>query len=112
MTRTRTLEHGLEEWSCTQCSRRLLFRRPPAFEKTVLERGDEWATHVGSTSDLQMGAMRARHASQRERGAAGDQGSGDVPPSEQHPTGLVEPAAEDRNWLAEHGIEWGPDGTP
>ena len=55
MRRTRTLEHGVEEWSCTECSRRLLFRRPPAFEKVVLDRGDERATHVGGSSGLHSG---------------------------------------------------------
>jgi hypothetical protein len=51
MTRTRTLERGVEEWSCTQCSRRLLFRWPPAFDKIVLDRGDEWAAHIGWEPD-------------------------------------------------------------
>src|SRR5580693_9731732 len=53
MTRTRTLAQGVEEWSCAECSRRLLLRRPPKFEKVVLEPGDEWAAHVGATGGLQ-----------------------------------------------------------
>ncbi len=88
MTRTRTLEHGAEEWSCTECSRRLLFRRPPAFEKIVLDHGDETAAHVGGTGGLQLAAIETRPA---------------------HPGGLP---AHDRGWLAEHGIEWGPDNAP
>jgi hypothetical protein len=88
MTRTKTLEHDLEEWSCTGCSRRLLIRRPPAFEKIVLERGDEWAAHVGSTGGLEMAAPEALPAR-----------PGDLP-------------AHDRGWLAEHGIEWKPDDAP
>ncbi len=75
------MEPGVEEWSCTQCSRRLLIRRPPAFEKTVLERGDEWTTHVGSTGGLQVAAV-------------------DTQP---RPTDLPPQA---REWLAAHGIEW------
>jgi hypothetical protein len=87
MTRTRTLEHGVEEWSCTECSRLLLLRRPPAFEQIVLNRGDEWAAHVGSTGGVQMAEIQARPAD---------------------PGGL---SARERGWLAEHGIAWGADGT-
>jgi hypothetical protein len=86
MTRTRTLDHGVEEWSCTQCGRRLLFRRPPAFEKIVLERGDEWAAHVSGTGGL------------RTAGETRPARPGDLP-------------AQDRTWLAGHGIEWAPDDT-
>jgi hypothetical protein len=87
MTRTRTLERGVEEWSCTQCGRRLLFRGPPAFDKIVLERGDEWAAHVGA-------GHRPAVAAQ---------------------AGTADPAAlpeEDRSWLAAHGIGWEPDDMP
>jgi hypothetical protein len=85
MTRTRTLEPGAEEWSCTRCSRRLLLRRPPAFEKIVLESGDEWAIHVGGTGGLQPDTMQGHPAA-----------PGDLP-------------AQERSWLAEHGIQWKPD---
>jgi hypothetical protein len=78
---------GVEEWSCTRCSRRLLFRLPPAFEKVVLDRGDEWVTHVGGTPGLQVAAPNVTPA---ER---------DLP-------------APDRSWLADHGIDWGPEDTP
>lgn len=81
MTRTKSLEPGVEEWSCTQCDRRLLIRRPPAFEKTVLERGDEWAAHVGGTGGLQPAAVDTQ------------------PP-------LLGLSPHARAWLAAHGIEW------
>jgi hypothetical protein len=90
MTRTKTLEPGVEEWSCTGCSRRLRIRRPPAFEKIVLEPGDEGAAHVGSAGGLQMASMQARPA---------------------RPGAPALPAHE-RGWLAEHGIEWEPDDAP
>ena len=89
MTRTKTLEPGFEEWSCTGCSRRLLLRRPPAFQKIVLERGDESAAHVGSTGGLQLASMEARPAA----------GPGDL-------------TAHEHGWLADHGIEWVPDDAP
>ena len=88
MTRTRTLEHGAEEWACTECSRRLLFRRAPALEKIVLERGDEWTTHAGSTGGLKMSAANVQRPD-----------AGDLP-------------ARDRSWLDAHGIEWGSSDTP
>jgi hypothetical protein len=87
MTRTK-LDKGAEEWSCTVCSRRLLMRRPPQFERIVLERGDEQAAHVGGTGGLQPAVVDARPAE-----------SGTLP-------------ARDRTWLSEHGIDWEPDDTP
>jgi hypothetical protein len=88
MTRTRTLEHSVEEWSCTECSRRILFRRPPAFAKIVLDRGDQWAAHVGGSGGVQIAAAN-------------------VAPPEQ-----AELRAYDREWLAAQGIEWGTEDTP
>ena len=87
MTRTRALEQGSEEWSCIQCARRLLLRRPPDFDKVVLERGDETAAHVGGMAGVRISGVRA------------------VPAR----TGNL-PAAE-RDWLAAHGIDWEADQT-
>lgn len=63
-------------------------RRPPQFERVVLERGDEQAAHVGGTGGLQPAAVDARPAD-----------PGTLP-------------ARDRTWLSEHGIDWEPDDTP
>ena len=87
MTRIRTREHGAEEWSCTVCGRRLLMRRPPEFEQVVLERGDEWAAHVGGTGGLEKAGIQARPAT---------------------PGG---PSSAEHGWLDEHGIAWDPDGS-
>jgi len=84
MTRTQELGHGREEWSCTQCSRRLLLRMPPEFDKVVLDRGDETVAHVGGTAGVQITGVSASPR-----------------------TGHL-PAAE-RDWLAAHGIAWGAD---
>jgi hypothetical protein len=88
MTRTRTLEHGVEEWSCTQCSRRLLFRWPPTFEKIVLDHGDQWAAHVGGSGGVHIAAA-------------------EVAPPER-----TDLRASDREWLAAQGIEWGIEDAP
>jgi hypothetical protein len=85
MTRTQELEYGTEEWSCTQCSRRLLLRRPPEFDKVVLDRGDETVAHVGGTAGVRITGVSAFPAL----------------------TGRL-PAAE-RDWLAAHGIDWEAD---
>ena len=88
MTRTRILEPGVEEWSCTECSRRLLFRWPPAFEKVVLDRGDEWAAHVGGGGGVHVAAANVA------------------------PADKTDLRASDRDWLAAQGIEWEPEDTP
>ena len=85
MTRTQELGHGTEEWSCTQCARRLLLRRPPEFDKVVVERGDETVAHVGGTAGMQIASVSALPAL----------------------TGHL-PAAE-RDWLAALGIDWEAD---
>ena len=82
MTRIPNVQPGVDEWSCTQCSRKLLLRRPPAFEKVVLDRGDEQAAHVGG-SGIQPG-----------RGPAAE------------PAGGGALARAERSWLREHGIDW------
>jgi hypothetical protein len=86
MTRTKTLERGVEEWSCAECGRRLLLRRPPSFQKIVLDPGDEWAAHVGGAGSAQAAG----------RAVPGRPGGGEL-------------SAADRGWLASRGIEWGED---
>jgi len=61
--------------------------RPPAFQLVVLDRGDEWAGHVGGTGGLQADGMHAR------------------------PAGAISLSDRERGWLAEHGITWEPDGN-
>ena len=87
MTRTRTQRPGVEEWSCTQCSRRLLFRWPPAFEKVVVDRGDESVAHTGGMGDIQV-----------------------TPVTVQLADGVGLPAHE-RDWLEAQGIDWRPEDT-
>ena len=43
---------GAEEWACSTCGRRLLMQWPPAYSRTILEPGDEHATHSGSKSEM------------------------------------------------------------
>jgi len=46
---------GAEEWSCPTCGRRFLMQLSPVYKKVVLEAGDDYAGHVGSTGGIQMG---------------------------------------------------------
>jgi len=41
-----THDSGFEEWHCPTCGRRLLMRWSPAYERVVLEAGDELAGHT------------------------------------------------------------------
>ena len=43
---------GAEEWYCPTCGRRFLLRWPPAYEKVIIEPGDEFAAHSGSKGDM------------------------------------------------------------
>jgi hypothetical protein len=47
-----THSSGAEEWYCPACGRRFLLRWPPAYEKVVIEPGDEFAAHSGSKGDM------------------------------------------------------------
>jgi hypothetical protein len=75
-------ESGAEEWFCPTCSRRMLLRWPPDFEKLVLEHGEENAIHVGGKGGLQVGDVSVTPAP-----------AGDV-------------ADAERQWLRDIGIDW------
>ena len=48
--------NGADELYCPTCGRRILIHWPPEYEKTVLEVGDEFATHSGSKGGLEISA--------------------------------------------------------
>jgi hypothetical protein len=48
----KTHPSGAEEWACSICGRRFLMQWPPAYSRTILEPGDEYATHSGSKSEM------------------------------------------------------------
>ena len=50
----KTHSSGAEEWYCPRCERRFLLCWPPAYQKVVLEAGDEYATHTGGKGGLRM----------------------------------------------------------
>ena len=49
---------GEEIWNCPTCGRRFSVNWEPKFKRTILEAGDEYASHSGSKGGLQMGSMR------------------------------------------------------
>jgi hypothetical protein len=49
---------GAEEWYCPTCGRRFLLKWPPAYQKIILEPGDEYAAHSGSKGEiLRLGSL-------------------------------------------------------
>jgi len=70
-------ESGAEDWHCPECGRRMLLRWTPDFQKVIVDRGDEGATHVGGR-----GGVRLTAATE---------------------TGLPE---RERSWLRDNGIDW------
>lgn len=81
MVQTETAPGGAEEWTCTQCSRRLMIRWTPEFDKLVLDRGDEHAPHAGGKGGVGFGRVSVEPA----------------------PAG---PTDRDHDWLAGLGIAW------
>ncbi len=49
---------GAEEWYCPTCGRRILLRLPPTNEMIIVERGDQYASHSGSTGGLRIGPVQ------------------------------------------------------
>jgi len=45
---------GAEEWECPECGRRFIILLEPAFQKVVLETGNETAIHSGGSGGLSM----------------------------------------------------------
>jgi len=49
---------GAEEWYCPTCGRCILLRCPPTNEMIILEPGDQYARHSGSTGGLRIGPVQ------------------------------------------------------
>ena len=45
---------GAEEWYCPTCGRRFLMQWPPAYNKVILDPGDENAIHSGGRGSAQL----------------------------------------------------------
>ena len=54
----KTFSSGEEEWACPTCGRRILVNWEPKFKRTVLDVGDDYATHSGGKGGLVMGAKQ------------------------------------------------------
>jgi hypothetical protein len=51
-----THSSGAEEWYCPTCGRRFLVQWAPAYSMIILEPGDQYAQHSGSTGGLRIGS--------------------------------------------------------
>ena len=49
---------GAEEWYCPACGRRFLVQWSPAYNMIILEPGDQYARHSGSTGGLHIGSSQ------------------------------------------------------
>ncbi len=57
-----TRPSGEEEWYCSTCGRRMLINWEPAFKRSVLEAGDEYASHSGGKGGLRIGPLQVSDA--------------------------------------------------
>lgn len=46
---------GAEEWYCPTCGRRFVVQWSPVFNRVILEPGNQYAGHSGSTGGLRIG---------------------------------------------------------
>lgn len=49
---------GMQGWFCPTCGRRILFLVPPGSNMVIVEPGDLYATHSGSTGGLRIGEIQ------------------------------------------------------
>lgn len=49
---------GMQGWYCPACGRRILLLVPPDNEMVIVEAGDQYAAHSGSTGGLRTGSTR------------------------------------------------------
>jgi len=95
-------ESGAEEWACPSCSRRMLLRWPPNYEKLVLEHGDENVIHVGGKGGLRVGKAVVAPAAEAEVPGADVPGA-DVPGAD---VPSADVSSAERQWLRDIGIDW------
>jgi len=50
---------GIQGWYCPICGRRILLLVSPSVEMVVVEPGDQYVSHSGSTGGLRIGAVQA-----------------------------------------------------
>jgi hypothetical protein len=51
---------GMQGWYCPICGRRLLLLVPPNNETVIVEPGDQYASHSGSTGGIRIGTVQVR----------------------------------------------------
>ena len=49
---------GAEEWYCPACGRRFLVQWAPVYSMIIIEPGDQYARHSGSTGGLHIGSSQ------------------------------------------------------
>ena len=59
---------GMQGWYCPTCGRRILLSVPPNDEMVIVEPGDQYVRHSGSTGGLRIGPVQVA-----QRDAEGDE---------------------------------------
>lgn len=49
---------GMQGWYCPICGRRILLLVPPNSKMVIVEPGDQYASHSGSTGGLRIGSVQ------------------------------------------------------
>ena len=55
-----THSSGMQGWYCPTCGRRILLLVPPDQKMVIVEQGDQYASHSGSTGGLRIGAVQVK----------------------------------------------------
>jgi hypothetical protein len=63
---------GMQGWRCPTCGRRMLLFVPPDNDMIVIEEGDQYASHSGSTGDLRIGAVRVKERDEELNEVSGE----------------------------------------
>ena len=59
-----THHSGMQVWYCPTCGRRILLRVPPNNEMVIVEPGDQYVSHSGSTGGLRIGPVQVAERDQ------------------------------------------------
>ena len=63
---------GMQGWYCPTCGRRILLFVPPTNEMVVVEPGDQYVSHSGSTGDLRIGRVRVKERDEERNEVSGE----------------------------------------
>ena len=63
---------GVQGWYCPTCGRRILLRVSPDIEMVIVEPGDQYVGHSGSTGGLRIGAVQVKERDEEPEEVSGE----------------------------------------